>query len=167
MQKSRAFRWAQNRSIHNGSTSRGSMSTPMGARQEEVAAYQHSQSSVPWHLLKGNTEIGADVFTSSEGRWTLNIIILFHDYNADNTLHLKNFQVFSTFPPCESAFPTIRSSPNIFQAFLGHQVHVSHSRSCMAFLLPQWYLPGVIHNSKSPRSSKCIAAQAGGHFGPF
>lgn len=41
----------------------GSMSTPMDAKQEEVAAFQHSQPFASWHLLKGNTEIGAAAFT--------------------------------------------------------------------------------------------------------
>jgi len=69
-----------------------SMSTPTGAKQGEVAAYQHSQSLVSWYLLKGNTDIGADAFTSQvkqDGPQTK--IILFHDYNTDNTLHLKDF----------------------------------------------------------------------------
>ena len=69
------------------------MSTPTDAKQEEVAAYQYSQSFVSWHLLKGNTEISADAFTSlvkQDGLRTK--IILFHDYNTDNTL--KEFPGF-------------------------------------------------------------------------
>lgn len=165
--ESRASRWVPNRSICNGSTSRGPVPTLMEATQGEAAAYLHSQSCVSWHLLKWSTETGADVFTSQvkqDGSWAK--IILFHDYSTVNTLLLKNFQFFSMFP--SSAFDII-SSPTIFQAFLGHQVHLSHPRSCSVFTPPWQHLQireRVIQDSKSPCSSECIAAQAGGHFGP-
>lgn len=99
----------------------GSMSTLMDAKQEEVAVYQHKESFVSWHLLEGNTEISTDAFSSLVKRDAPQTkIILSHQYNTDNTLHLKNFQFFSTFSPSDFAFPTIRSSSNIFQGYLGH-----------------------------------------------
>lgn len=119
----------------------GSVSTPRDAKQGEAAAYQHRQPLVSWHLLKGNTEIGADAFTSQvkqDGPRTK--IIFFRDCNTDNTLHLQNLQFFSTFLPSEFAFPTIRFFPNSFQALLGQQVRLCHSRSCTVLTPPWQYL---------------------------
>lgn len=48
----------------------GSMTTPMDAKWGDIAAYQYSQPFLSWHLL--DADIGADIFTLSKARWTLN-----------------------------------------------------------------------------------------------
>lgn len=87
--------------------------------------------------------------------WTLTLVLIFSPQvkqggpwtkinlfcgNTANALHFKSFQFCSTFFTSEFAFPTTRSSPNFFQAFLGQQVPDSHSKICMVFTSPWQYL---------------------------
>lgn len=70
VQRSRAPRWVQNHLLAVNPLPKGSMSTPVDAKWEEVAAYQYSQPFVSWHLL--DADIGADTFTSNKVRLTPN-----------------------------------------------------------------------------------------------